>query len=731
MSAHRKRLIFSILSIFVLCLIAACGKQKDTSFNTLLPAPSANLSTGKEADFANEPPAVSDLLTQNNPLIDRDNVSKLRVQYQIGEGTFQDQFAQSPDGSSLAVLTGGGILFVDTATWERDGFHALSGIPESIAYSADGREIAVIYAVEQSVGEPAVSLINPYEIRLRILNAETSQSRIDIKLTENGCAADLAWNLAYSPDSGKIAYWGINSHSYPEQTDNLCVISGKDASLIARIAVPANSRSYTHPLFFNQDGSKIIAVTADQHAQWMVLTEADLSGTGSLRSFPAGIGVISDIDYDAQKNFAYLAGEQGSAVISLADFSHQEHGEIAGLEAEKISYDNDRKLLALSAKNGYYLFDDTYQKIWGPTAKPDNVALGRKQLLSQKVERTNQLAFDLKNAFLLILHNNFAIDDDFIEIIDLKTGREVGRVYGQNPAARFDISPDNQLAAIAGFGNGDVQIWSIQESRKLMDLRGHAGMVYEVVFSPDGQTIATASADATVKLWDSQTGALLRTFAEHSEPVWTVAFSNSGDRLYSAGDENRLLVWDVNSGSLESRFEIPGSSQQHRRLALKPDGRSILIASSCYSVVDCSVPWTIGELLEMDLGDGKVLNKFAFATREITISSNAEVYAGVFINIPEITNFTGMPFKGINQVQSYRASSGNGFLYGSGMSPDGELFLGLTGKELIVWEVGAHQVISTIKTDLIGNIQFAQNQKSFWVMGSNLGTLVGWTVPVS
>jgi WD40 repeat protein len=34
-----------------------------------------------------------------------------------------------------------------------------------------------------------------------------------------------------------------------------------------------------------------------------------------------------------------------------------------------------------------------------------------------------------------------------------------------------------------------------------MDLKGHTESVNEIEFSPDGQTIASASADGTVRIW--------------------------------------------------------------------------------------------------------------------------------------------------------------------------------------------------------------------------------------
>ncbi|WP_375476373.1 WD40 repeat domain-containing protein, partial [uncultured Nostoc sp.] len=50
-------------------------------------------------------------------------------------------------------------------------------------------------------------------------------------------------------------------------------------------------------------------------------------------------------------------------------------------------------------------------------------------------------------------------------------------------------------------------------------LEGHSSSVRGVVFSPDGKTLASASADNTIKLWDVSTGKALKTLTGHSSSV--------------------------------------------------------------------------------------------------------------------------------------------------------------------------------------------------------------------
>jgi len=55
--------------------------------------------------------------------------------------------------------------------------------------------------------------------------------------------------------------------------------------------------------------------------------------------------------------------------------------------------------------------------------------------------------------------------------------------------------------------------------------------VWDVAFSPDGQTLASGSLDKTVILWDVSTGRKLRTLKGHTDRVLSVAFSPDGQNL--------------------------------------------------------------------------------------------------------------------------------------------------------------------------------------------------------
>ena len=83
----------------------------------------------------------------------------------------------------------------------------------------------------------------------------------------------------------------------------------------------------------------------------------------------------------------------------------------------------------------------------------------------------------------------------------------VRMTFGPNNGIAF--SPDGALLAVCSAHH--VEIIDARDGRVLRLIRGHAGMVADVAFSPDGLVIVTGSYDGTAKTWEVATGTPLRT----------------------------------------------------------------------------------------------------------------------------------------------------------------------------------------------------------------------------
>ena len=153
----------------------------------------------------------------------------------------------------------------------------------------------------------------------------------------------------------------------------------------------------------------------------------------------------------------------------------------------------------------------------------------------------------------------FGDADGTVILWDTTTG---ARLHTLSPRPGFGVfaltfSPDGSKVAAAT--EGIVSVLDVATGDLEAILQGHSGAVWDVEFSPDGTTIASAGSDGMIKLWDPATGTELLALAGHSGVVTGLAFSPDGTRLVTSSADETVRVYGAGS----RRADDPGAEPPH------------------------------------------------------------------------------------------------------------------------------------------------------------------------
>ncbi|MGE3313085.1 MAG: WD40 repeat domain-containing serine/threonine protein kinase, partial [Limisphaerales bacterium] len=101
-------------------------------------------------------------------------------------------------------------------------------------------------------------------------------------------------------------------------------------------------------------------------------------------------------------------------------------------------------------------------------------------------------------------HLAVAADGGNLQVIDAETGELAWAAHAaEEQVVALAFSPDSKLLASgAGFVESSIRLWDVGNSREITRLEGHRTWVSSLVFWPDGQTLASSSADQTIRVWD-------------------------------------------------------------------------------------------------------------------------------------------------------------------------------------------------------------------------------------
>ncbi len=119
------------------------------------------------------------------------------------------------------------------------------------------------------------------------------------------------------------------------------------------------------------------------------------------------------------------------------------------------------------------------------------------------------------------------------------------------PSAGRDLSSSwkaRTALTLIGLCGGLLGVARQGLAQEIRAFTGHAGEVYSVAFSRDGQRALSGSGDMTARLWDVSTGQMIRAFTGHADRVWSAAFSRDGKYVATGSGDRTARLWDISTG---------------------------------------------------------------------------------------------------------------------------------------------------------------------------------------
>lgn len=176
-------------------------------------------------------------------------------------------------------------------------------------------------------------------------------------------------------------------------------------------------------------------------------------------------------------------------------------------------------------------------------------------------------------------------DDHAIKVWELQRGKCIKTLQGNSNAiyaiAYSDQSDRRNLLA-SGHEDQTIKLWNLNinapqtlepDLQPFQVLRGHSDRILSVAFSPNGQMLASGSADRTIRLWNPHTGKSLKTLQGHRSWVWGIAISPDNKFLASGSYDHTVKVWDLESG--ECSQTLQGHPSSVLAVRFSPDGKTL------------------------------------------------------------------------------------------------------------------------------------------------------------
>lgn len=167
-------------------------------------------------------------------------------------------------------------------------------------------------------------------------------------------------------------------------------------------------------------------------------------------------------------------------------------------------------------------------------------------------------------------------EDANVHVFDVASGQQI-QTLGPNPNPALAVTVNAKGTRVAADNGMEIQIWDIASGSLVQTLTnycedetkttevacekadedwlGHQKQITALAFSPDGQLLASGSADTTIIFWSLEEGKVKWPSIGHWAGVTAMVFNPDGQTMLSGGDDNKIRTWRVTGGKSTAIFE--------------------------------------------------------------------------------------------------------------------------------------------------------------------------------